>query len=318
MNTKMDEKEYDFIICAYGCDTIPKYNEQIRVINDTWGKLCNTGELNVKLLYFLGEKTTDDSFIGENYIHLPGVSDDYSSASYKQYQGLKYIHENFKYKFVFCCGTDTYVNIPKMVCLKNFFDYNVNYYIGGDLGWRLIDNTRYLFFYGGAGFILTKESLSLLYPLLPNIMDKWSEICTKHNDIYEKNKNSRDDFNRLMIHSKHIDACDVSIAYFLQLPEINSNIINLPKLFYFCNYRGFTYDPKEPIYTIKPVYTEYIITCHLMTTQDCYDFTKLLIENSYYMDTNIFSSSNIDELVEKKELVGFMKHPTPDNSVCYK
>jgi hypothetical protein len=196
------------------------------------------------------------------------------------------------------------VNIPKMVCLKNFFDYNVNYYIGGDLGWRLIDNNRYLFFYGGAGFILTKECLSLLYPLLPNIMDKWTEICMNHDKIYQQNI-SNDLCRLMMIHSKHIDACDVSIAYFLQLPEINSNLINLPKLFYFCNYRGFTYDPKEPIYTIKPVYTDYIITCHLMTTEDCYDFTKLLIENSYYMFT-YFNNSKFYLLYSFTNFINFI------------
>jgi hypothetical protein len=313
----MDEKEYDLIICVYGCDTIPKYNEQIRVINDTWGKLCNISELNVKLLYFLGEKTNDDSFIGENYIHLPGVCDDYSSASYKQYQGLKYIHENFKYKFVFCCGTDTYVNIPKMLGLKHNLDYNVNFLIGGDIGWRIINSSRYLFFFGGAGFLLTKKSLSLLYPLLPNIMDKWTEICIHNKIDFEPNDKYYNVEKNLIVTIEHIDSCDVSISYFLQQPEINTKLINLPKLFYFCNYRGFTYDPDKPIYEIKPVYSDHIVTCHLMTTQDCYDFTKLLIEKSYYMDIPLFSSSDVTEVMKNNELHCFIKNKINENDQCY-
>jgi len=313
----MDEKEYDFIICVYGCDTIPKYNEQIRVINDTWGKLCNTCESDVKLLYFLGEKTNEDSFIGNNYIHLHGVLDDYSSASHKQYQGLKYIHENFKYKFVFCCGTDTYVNIPKMLQLKNYFDYNVNDLIGGDIGWRVINSSRYLFFFGGAGFILTNKALSLLYPLLPNIMDKWSEICIHNKTEFDPTDKFYNTEKDLIIDKNNIDSCDVSISYFLQQPEINTTLINLPKLFYFCNYIGVTYHPEDPIYLNKPVYTDHIITCHLMTTQDCYNFTKLLIENLYYMNIPLFCSNDINEVIKNNELQCYLKNAINENELCY-
>lgn len=298
----MDEKEYDLIICVIGCDTIPKYNLQIRVINETWGQFCNTSEYNVKLLYFLGEKKNNDSFIGDNYIHLPGVSDDYSSASYKQYQGLKYIHENFKYKFVFCCGTDTYVNIPKMNILIKLFDYNENLYIGGDIGWRVINGVTYYFFFGGGGFILTKKCLSLLYPLLPNIMEKWSEICIHNKTEFEPNEEHYKTAKHLIICKEHINSCDVSISYFLQQSGINTCLIHLQKLFYYCNYKGFTYDANFPIYEIKPVYTDHIVTCHLMSIQDCYDFTKLLIENSYYMNIPLFCSNDINEIMKNKEI----------------
>lgn len=298
----MDDNEYDLIICVYGCDTIPKYNEQIRIINETWGQLCNISELNVKLLYFLGEKTNDDSFIGENYIHLPGVFDDYLSASYKQYLGLKYIHENFKYKFVFCCGTDTYVNIPKMTILIKSFDYNENLYIGGDIGWRVINGVTYYFFFGGGGFILTKKCLSLLYPLIPNIMEKWSEICIHNKREFEPNEEHYNTLKEIIVSKEHIDSCDISIAYFLQQPEINSNVVNLPKLFYYCNYQGFTYDPNYPTYSNKDVIIDHLVTCHLMTTQDCYDFTKLLIENSHYMDIPLFCSGDLEEVKKNKEL----------------
>jgi hypothetical protein len=45
----------------------------------------------VKLLFFMGEEKTTDEFVGDEFVYLPGVSNDYLSASYKQYLGLKLI-----------------------------------------------------------------------------------------------------------------------------------------------------------------------------------------------------------------------------------
>ena len=44
---------YDIIFCIFGCDTIPKYKNEILKINETWGKIAL--QYNIKLLYFLGE-----------------------------------------------------------------------------------------------------------------------------------------------------------------------------------------------------------------------------------------------------------------------
>ena len=77
-----------------------------------------------KILYFLGEQKILD---GEKFIHLPGVGDDYLSATYKQWYGLKYIFEKYKSKFTIFIGTDTYVNIPKCLDLiKKYEDADVN------------------------------------------------------------------------------------------------------------------------------------------------------------------------------------------------
>ena len=212
---------------------------------------------------------------------------------------------------------DTYVNIPKLWCLQLFFDHNCNYLIGGDTGWRVINSNRYLFFFGGAGFILTHKSLSLLYPLLPTIMDKWSEICIHNKTIFDPTDKFYNTGKHLIISKEHIDSCDVSISYFLQQPEINTKLIDLPKLFYYCNYKGSTYDPNIPIYPVKPVYIDHIITCHLMSTQDCYDFTQLLINYSYFMDVSLFSSPDISEIMKNNELKCFYKNPIDGNHCCY-
>ena len=109
-------EEYDLIILVYACYTIEKYKTQINVINKTWGKKCETYK-NIKILYFLGEQKLTEFYDTEfiKYVNLSCVKDDYLSASYKQFLGLKFVYENYKSKFIICLGTDTYLNIPKLL-----------------------------------------------------------------------------------------------------------------------------------------------------------------------------------------------------------
>ena len=102
---------YDIIFCIFGCDTIPKYKNEILKINETWGKIAL--QYNIKLLYFLGEEKTE--LIVEQYVHLPNILNDHFSASDKKNLGLKYISDNYDTKLFFICGTDTYVNIKKLL-----------------------------------------------------------------------------------------------------------------------------------------------------------------------------------------------------------
>jgi hypothetical protein len=209
--------EYDLIICVFACDTIEKYKNQILKINETWGKLANSLN-NVKLLYFLGEERTD--LEGSQYINLPDVKNDIQSAIYKQFQGLKYIYENYKFKFVHCCGTDTYINIPKMLKYILLFNENKNLYIGGSGYERELDNKKFYFHDGGPGFIVSIECLKKLYPYLDIIVNHWINLCKKNNK------------NELCV------ASDVAIAYYLQSSEINSHILKDDKAFITCNHKG--------------------------------------------------------------------------------
>ena len=94
----MDSKPfYDVIFCIYGCLTVEKYKNQLLKLQDTWGLKATS--MNYKVLYFLGEEKTE--YHGEEFVYLNGVSNDYISASYKQNLGLKYIHDNYNYNFVF-------------------------------------------------------------------------------------------------------------------------------------------------------------------------------------------------------------------------
>jgi hypothetical protein len=247
----------DYIICLFACDKIEKYRKEIRIINETWGKQCVN---NIKILYFLGEEKTDE-FSGDSYINLKNVKDDYNSASYKQFLGLKYIYENYQPKFVFCCGTDTFINIPKLLLLLQDFDPNDTLYIGGHGDGRKIGNKIYYFHSGGSGFIISSESLNKLYPILHNIMDQWIQICN-YNDV-----------NNL------ICACDVAIAYYLQQPNINTKIIKKEN-FFACNYQGYMFD--TPCCLGKVIIKD-IVSCHFMTTENCIDFNKILLENNFFV-----------------------------------
>ena len=86
----------DLVIVVFACDTVEKYKRQIETINSTWGKKCETYQ-NVKILFFLGEEKTQNFTDTDNckYINLEGVKNDYMSASYKQFLGMKHVYENY-------------------------------------------------------------------------------------------------------------------------------------------------------------------------------------------------------------------------------
>ena len=247
------------IILVYACYTLDKYKNQIETINLTWGKKCETFS-NIKILYFLGEEKINDFNDTDciKYINLHGIKDDYLSASYKQFLGMKYIYENYTPKFVFCVGTDTYLNIPKLISYTNNFDFTDCLYIGGHGCERQIGSNKYYFHSGGPGFIITHNVLKKIYSLLPNLMEDWINLCIENNIKYL------------------IPACDVAISYYLQQPNINVKIIKNDSSFFHCNYKGVPCHPLQ-------VNMRNIISCHLMSQIDFYNFTNILNQNKYFI-----------------------------------
>jgi len=272
---------YDIIFCIFGCDTIPKYKNEILKINETWGKVAL--QYNIKLLYFLGEEKTD--LIGEQYIHLPNVSNDHFSASDKQNLGLKYIRDNYDTKFVYICGTDTYVNIKKLLIYLKNFNHNDNLYIGGH-GYHK-EFSKYIFYHhdGGAGIILSLGCLKKIYYMLEDMFNEWKLVC---------NINYRNDA---------IVGCDLALGYFVQLEHINSTIIKNDIAFFRCNYKGISPLNQEGRCCIKytkpieyqwgvsegrcPIRLENIIACHNMSLLEFDEFTKILEDNNYFVDVGV-------------------------------
>jgi hypothetical protein len=242
---------------VFACATIEKYKNEILKINETW--LIDAEKMGVKVLFFLGEEVTD--LIGDNYIYLPNVKNDYMSASWKQYLGFKYIYENYNAKFIFTCGTDTFINIKNLLLyLDTFKDDERKLYIGGHGGkWppKHIMGIDVYFHCGGAGFIVTNNILEELYPIIDELQNQWMGICENDNNI------------KYLLY-----ACDVSISYFLIKYVTDVQFIK-NDYFYNCNYLGYL---KHYACCVHIINTNTIITCHNMSLVDFDNFQKIVTQ----------------------------------------
>ena len=254
-----DKLVYDLIIVVFGSDTIKKYRDQILKIKETFEKTINNFE-TVEILYFLGNYNYN-SLANKNLIHIQDLEDDYISASYKQWFGLNYVHKNFNTKFVMCIGTDTFLNIPKLINFLKQFDPNENLYIGGHGCHREILNKKIYFHSGGPGFILSRSCLNKIHPVISNVddfMNLWKSVCNRSN------------------HQDLITACDVAAGYLVQMSDIHSTI-KKEKGFYHCNYKGY------PCHINKFIYRD-IISCHNMSLDDFDMFNNILLDNNFFHD----------------------------------
>ena len=245
--------EYDLVVVVMACDTKEKYLHQILKIEETYGKLIHAMS-NVKLLYFLGEEV---GLVGEQYIHCKGVLNDYTSVSVKQFHGLKYVYEHFNTKFVMCIGSDTYLNIKKLLLFLKPFDSSKSLYIGGHGAFITIDGKSYYYHGGGPGFILSKPCLETLYPKIKNI----DEFLTEWFTVRMKN------------YPDYLGACDLWMGMLAE--EMGAEFV-ISNGFYFCNFIGF------PCHFQKFNFDE-IISCHCMGLEDCDMFTKILEASDYFV-----------------------------------
>lgn len=249
------KKKYRLVVNIFACATVQKYKDEIVKITQTWGERAQ--KRGVKILFFLGEEPTD--LIGDNYIYLPNVKNDYQSAAHKQNLGLKHIYENYNADFVFVCGTDTYVNIDKLLLYLDTFVNDKGLYIGGHGDHRKIMGEDLYFHSGGAGFILSKIVLDYLYHSLSTLQHRWEQLCEQRNLSQLKS------------------ACDVAIAYYIKQFQIIKS-----SAFKSCNYKGLCYNNTYSCCVGKSNIND-IIACHHMTLLDFDNYTKLLQENNYYI-----------------------------------
>jgi hypothetical protein len=253
----------DLVILLYACYTVDKYRQQMITINDTWGKKCQEYPTRIRLLYFLGEEQREDPEFQDTpvtkYIHLPGVQDDYLSASYKQWLGMKYVYDHYKPNFIHCMGTDTYMNVPKFLRYLEIFDPNQLLFVGGHGDCRQVGPGKPCYFHsGGPGFVITYGVLQCLYHLLPHITDTWRSLCHEHHVEYLQ------------------PACDVAIAYYLQQPNSPVHVLKADEEFMSCNYVGW------PCH-LGQINLQKLLVCHLMDENACRDFSKLLEANNYFL-----------------------------------
>jgi hypothetical protein len=241
---------------------------EILKVKDTWGKApkapTDKAPTDYKLLFFLGEEYFDKEKISLNNkeisfhddddcIHLENVENDYLSASYKQYGGLKYIYENYNFNYVFICGTDTYVltdNLIEYISQESQITPDKPLVIGGHGDNRQICGMSVHFFSGGGGIILTKATMDIIYPELGVMQEEWMWLCVDNG------------------YNTYIAACDLSLCYFLKRQGII--FFNVVNRFFNCNYLG--YYPNSSECCAKTVDLRTMISCHNMTLEN---FDKL-------------------------------------------
>ena len=270
---------YNIIFCIFGCDTIDKYRKEILKIKETWGKapLAPTalqpsnkvleGKAPLaptalqpsnkvfedkapnapnKILFFLGE---EGPLHDDDCVHLENVENDYLSASYKQYGGLKYIYENYNFNYVFICGTDTFVltdNLIDYINNESEISPDKPLVIGGHGDNRKICNETVHFFSGGPGIILTKATMDIIYPELGTMQEEWMWLCAENG------------------YTTYIPACDLSLCYFLKRYGII--FVNVVNRFFNCNYLG--YNPDHSVCCAKTVNIQTMISCHHMSLEN--------------------------------------------------
>ena len=278
----MSKPFYNIIFCIFGCDTIDGYKKEILKIKETWGKATQlptdkapegatdkapegatdkapegaTASDSNHLLFFLGE---EGPFTGDEYIHLENVENDYLSASYKQYGGLKYIYENYNFNYVFICGTDTYVlrdNLIKFINDDQQISPDKPLVIGGHGDNRQICGLSVHFFAGGPGIILTKATMDIIYPELHTMQEEWMWLCAENN------------------YNTYIAACDLSLCYFLKRHGII--FLNVCNRFFDCNYMG--YYRNGSACCAKTVDIQTMISCHNMTLKNFDELEKILLK----------------------------------------
>lgn len=238
----LNRQHYRLTICVYASMIQSKYRDQVIASLATW--VPEADKNDVKCIFFLGEEKID--YDDSHFVYLPGVLNDYMSASYKQYFGMKYIYENFDTDFMFVCGSDTYPNIHKMLDLITTFDENIAMYIGGHGDTITLNGNQYYFHSGGAGFILTKKANEILYPYYKNLVQWWINWSDKY----------------------FISACDISMAVLVKVLKIQ---IVYHNGFYSCNHKSNSCCCFHPEKSYKT-----IITCHFMNPNDMHEFTNIL------------------------------------------
>ena len=269
----MSKPFYNIIFCIYGCDTIDMYKKEILKVKDTWGKAPSeatdkapsgatdkapsgaTDKLQNHILFFLGE---EGSLQDNDCIHLENINDDYLSAGFKQYAGLKYIYENYNFNYVFICGTDTYVltdNLIKFINADPQITPDKPLVFGGHGDNRQIGESSVHFFSGGAGIVLTKATMNAIYPELGSLQDEWMWFCTDNG------------------YKTFVTACDLSLCYFLKRRGII--FLNVCNRFFNCNYLGYH---SKVACCAKSVDIQTMISCHNMTLNNFDELEKLLIK----------------------------------------
>jgi len=134
-------------------------------------------------------------------INLPGVKEDYESAFWMQFHGMKYVLDRQPSDFYYVIGTDAFPAVGRLLKFLESFDAKDYWYIGGH-GWTRNFETPLYFHSGGAGFIIS-------HPVI---------VTLDHHRIFEEAV-LRPHWAQLVDRYRCVTfvACDVAMAYYIRL-----------------------------------------------------------------------------------------------------
>ena len=306
-------------VCVFGCITSPKYCLQVLKIQETWGRRAEEKH-GVPVYYFLGEEHLPGLDHPELWlpstrrVYLPGVGNDYQSASFKQNRGIKYILDHHTdVDFVFVCGTDTFLNIDALLRLVSYMNPDEKLYIGGHYGTIPLTNLPDIAKQHDDNLCDASYSSELLRssseyarissasPRIPHPYKDTNEVYfhlggagfVLSRGILKELYPLLDTITEPWIEScnqmgkeQYNGACDVCIAYHAQL--LGAKIVEYYYRFYECNHTGIIDISKMYGYSRyypccqNHLQAPNIISSHNMSLADFDNFYRILNENGWF------------------------------------
>lgn len=234
-----------------------QYRDQIKACRETWIPKANA--LGIRVLFFVGSVT--DPVLEDGHtdiIHLDGVRDDYESATFKHWYGLRWMLLNNPSDFYFLGGSDNYVHVDRMLTLISKYRTDDPLLISGYNETRIILGQTITFGLGGSGIIFNHQGLVALEPSIEQIIRQWHKVHPEGH------------------HLRH--ACDVATYY--HGTKLGFSSLFVPGM-HPCSWIGLFKGCPYPYgaWELKP---ETLITCHFMEPIDQHLFDQ------YPQDTTVY------------------------------
>lgn len=240
-------------IGAMACTSLPKYVAQLQACLETWVPDCERSGIPVR--FFDGEffsmvtqiqkAGVDDPRI----VRLPGVGNDYNSASDKQWLGFQRLHVEFDPDFALIVGTDNYVWVDNLLRLLQDLSPEAPWAIGGFQQARCYLGRYWVFPLGGGGLLLSRGALKIMAEQFPSFADRWRHT---------------------MAPRELAAACDVAFAALTEEHRI-------PQLrLYDLHACSWLYKYQNPDYVnVGPINYERLAICHYMEPWDLRAYHRL-------------------------------------------
>lgn len=238
-----------------------KYQNQLESCYDTW--FNDESEDEVFIEVFIGNFRHSDF---PDCISLPNVNEDYESAYHKQFRGLQWLYQNRPADFYMIVGSDTFVDVEKLLDVLEGYNANEDLYLGGHGAMSKVEEKEIYFHSGGGGFILSSCTAKKIVENIERICTHWFEVCTA---------NLR-------------PAGDVAIAYYLDEMKIEG-IKN--ENFYSCDNTGYSRGYRC---CADKINKDSLITCHYMTPEQMRAYWKEVTDKR--KEEMTFLLRNIDDL----------------------